>query len=366
MTSPNFSDRRRRLIEKIGLDAQHAILVSDPTNVSYLTGFRGDSSLLLLERDRQTILSDGRYTVQLAEECPDVDALIRLQTESLANLLARTINSRNITQIAFEASHLTIATLRTYSKDTHAKWVEYSGAVESLRMIKDEFELSAIKKAIAVAESAFVELLAQPIMGRTEREIANELEYILRKAGASKSSFQIIVGAGPTSALPHAIPGELRARPDQVLLIDWGALVDGYVSDLTRVLMVEPDDTYRKLHPIVDAARQAGIKALKAGVKASEIDHAVRQTIVEAGYGQYFNHGTGHGFGMAVHEQPFFRYDSDLVLRPGMVVTIEPGIYIPEWGGIRLEDDLLVTETGSELLSSLPRQIADHPTFSIR
>jgi Xaa-Pro aminopeptidase len=349
--------RLRRSFDAAGIDA---LIVSSPTNVSYLTGFTGEDSVLLITADRAVVVSDGRFSVQLAQECPDLEAVIRAIGEPLPKAVGELVKSQGPLRWGFESQATTVAEfdkLREVAEGVVL--VPKQGLVERLRMIKDEGEIAAIREAVAVAERAFLDLRGWLRLGVTEKAAADFLESALRAQGASAASFAPIVAVGPRAALPHARPTpDATLGPDDLILIDWGARGPGYVSDLTRVVTtgkVTPE--FEAVYRAVLEAQAQAIAAIRPGVEARSIDLAARSVLEGAGFGPHFNHSVGHGIGRDVHESPMLRHVSEVVLEPGMVVTVEPGAYFPEWGGVRIEDDVLVTADGAEVLSSLPRSL---------
>jgi len=240
---------------------------------------------------------------------------------------------------------------------TEADFPDASDVVSSLRVRKDAEEVAAMRKAVKVAQSALEATIPLIKVGMTEKELASELVVqLLRHGSQSEMPFAPIVSAGPNSANPHASPSDRKIRPGDLLVVDWGAAVDGYISDLTRTLAVgEVEAEYREIHQIVLEANAAGRAAGKPGVPCANIDIAARTVIEKAGYGRYFTHRTGHGIGMEGHEDPYMRGDNMQVLEPGMAYTVEPGIYLPERNGVRIEDNVVITETGAECLSDMPR-----------
>jgi Xaa-Pro aminopeptidase len=235
--------------------------------------------------------------------------------------------------------------------------VRTEGMVEDLRAIKDKGEIDEIRQAIWYAERGFEILRASLRPEQTEREIANQLEFNLRKLGAKACAFPPVVGVGPRAALPHGRPSDVRVGESDHLLVDWGAWGRLYRSDLTRVLITARiSPKLQRMYGVVLKAQEAAIKAIRPGVVGKNVDAVARSIIADAGFGRFFGHGLGHGIGLDVHEAPSLKPISEVVLRPGMIVTVEPGIYLPDFGGVRLEDDVLVTKDGHEVLSSLPKQ----------
>jgi Xaa-Pro aminopeptidase len=351
-------DRLRKAFKKEGVDA---LLVTDFTNVTYLTGFTGDDSFLLVRRDGEIVLSDPRYTTQLGEECPGVDLLIRPPGVSMLQAVLKAVRAAKISRLGIEADSMTVG-LRDQldAKLPKVELVSTSGLVEQLRLIKDKDEIARLRVAIWQAEKAFGVLrsLLRPDM--TEKEAADELEHQFRLFGAKDAAFPSIVAVGPRGALPHAVPTKKRIADDDFVLIDWGANEGLYRSDLTRVLVTgKISPKFERIYRIVLEAQIRAIAAVRPGVVAHEVDNVARAYITKAGFGRRFRHGLGHGLGLMVHENPRLAVKNQTVLRPGMVVTVEPGIYLPQWGGIRIEDDVLVTRSGHEVLTHLPKRLED-------
>ena len=347
-------DRLASMIEKLGLQG---MLVTNPTNVRYLTGFTGDSTYLLLNSSLTLLISDGRYTQQLQEECPGVELYIRPAGQKLPAAAISQIQKTGWKSIGCEAVHLTIFEFEMYRAGLPSvHWNALGDAVEQLRMIKDESEILAIQHSIQVAEHSFTRFKQYLRPGDSELALYHRMEMLLRDGGAEQGSFPAIIAAGPRAALPHAPPTRQIIAEQELLLVDWGARTDGYVSDLTRTLPLHKNITSR-LRPIYDAVRvahEAAAAAIKPGIPGSAIDVAARTEIEARGFAPY-SHGLGHGIGLDVHEAPQMRLGVETILQPGMVVTIEPGIYLPEWGGVRIEDNYLITPGGAQRLSTLPR-----------
>lgn len=351
-------DRLRRLVGKTKADA---ILVTDFTNVTYLTGFTGDDSYLLVTPTDEIVLSDPRYTQQLAEECPGVDVAIRPTGTALIDTVTKAIRTAKIRNSAIEANSMTVAFCAELSERLpNVEIVSTSNLVEQLREIKDKQEVAAIREAIEIAERAFAVVRASLRPERTEKEIAYELENQIRLFGGTQCSFTPIVGVGPRGALPHATLSDHKIGESAFVLIDWGAKGHLYVSDLTRVLVTgRIPPKLERIYGVVYRAQQAGIAAIRPGVAMKEVDATARKVIEDAGFGKRFEHGLGHGIGLQIHEEPRLAANQERELKAGMVVTVEPGIYLPGWGGVRIEDDVLVTRTGHEVLSTIPTDFGD-------
>jgi Xaa-Pro aminopeptidase len=351
-------DRLRRALKKAGADA---LLVTNFTNVTYLTGFTGDDSYLLVRRDGEVMLSDFRYAIQLAEECPRLDVAIRSQKVAMLSLVARTIRAAKVSRLGVEAESMTIALRDKIAKKLpKLEVVATSGLVERLRQVKDKEEIARIRDAIWQAEKAFGVLRATVRPDQTEKQVADELEHQMRLFGSRNRGFQSIIAVGSRAALPHAVPSERRVGESDFILVDWGADEGLYRSDLTRVLVTgKISPKFERIYKVVLQAQTKAIAAIRPGVLCREVDRVARGVIAKAGFGRNFGHGLGHGLGLEVHEAPRLASKIETVLRPGMVVTVEPGIYIPNWGGVRIEDDVLVTRGGHEVLTTAPRRLEE-------
>lgn len=334
-----------------------ALLVVQPVDIRYLTGFVGDDSWALVRaRSRQAhMLSDFRFQEQIEREAPQVAAIIR--RKSLADELKKLADRLRLRCIGLQAQHVTLAQRRQLVKALGAAALkEVDDGLVMQRAVKDAAETRTITRAIRIAQEAFTATLATLAPGQTEQQVAARLEYEMRCRGASGASFPVIVAADADASLPHAIPGKRKIRKGGAILFDWGARVDGYCSDLTRVVALgRMPKRIAEIYDIVLEAQAAAIAAIAPGRPLKEIDKVARDIITRAGYGKQFGHSLGHGIGLEIHEQPTLASRAAGELRPGHVVTVEPGIYLPGVGGVRIEDDVLVTERGCRVLSSLPR-----------
>lgn len=367
-----FLDRRHRLAPCFASESLDALLISNPNNVSYLTGFSGEASWLIVGHESTLLVTDGRFTQQLAEECPGLELHVRPPSQTVPDAVAEVLNKLGLRSVGFETS-LTVAEFETITKATPTiMWKGGGNRVEELRMVKDATEIEQIREAIHMAERAFAMFRAMLRETDSEKDLCDALEGYIRRAGGKCGSFPSIVAAGARAALPHAPPTKKAVADAELLLVDWGASGPFYKSDLTRILVPSKnssrhgksrpekrDDKLREIYAVVLRAQEQALRAVRAGVKASDVDNAARSVVAEAGYGEHFNHGLGHGIGLQVHEAPLLKPGSEVVLKAGVVVTIEPGIYLPQWGGIRIEDDVLVTEDGCEVLSSVPKQLEE-------
>ncbi len=359
MATDRFQSRRNRLVRKLRKTNADVMLVTYEPNVTYLTGFSGDSSYLLLAKDLAVMVSDSRYTTQIQEECPGLEARIRKTAETILDTALKLARKQKIKKLAVEADTLAVSLWQRLGEQIPLQ--PTSGLVEELRMVKDADEIAEIRRAIDQAERGFGFLQAGLQDTMTELNVAHDLEHAMRRFGAEKAAFEIIAAVGDRAALPHARPGRRPVSSAEFLLIDWGAhSLGGYKSDLTRMLVTGKIlPKLKKLYEVVLKAQEAGIAAIGPGVASRDVDRAARSVIERAGYGKQFGHGLGHGFGLEIHEHPRLSPVTKTRLSPGMVITIEPGIYLPGWGGIRIEDDVLVTRDGCEVLTSLPKQFAD-------
>jgi Xaa-Pro aminopeptidase len=351
-------DRLRKAFRKAGVDA---LLVTDFTNVTYLTGFTGDDSYLLVRGDGETLLSDPRYTTQLGEECPGVDLHIRPPGKTMIQSVARVVRAARIGRLGIEGDAMTVG-LRDRIAAMLAKTeiVATSGLVEKLRQIKDQEEVARLRTAVWQAEKAFSVLRSTLRPEMTEKEAADELEHQFRLFGAKDAAFPTIVAVGPRAALPHATPTKKCIGEGDFVLVDWGASEGLYRSDLTRVLVTgRISPKFERIYQIVLEGQLRAIAAIRPGVLAHDVDNVARTVIAKAGFDRRFRHGLGHGLGLLVHEAPRLAVKNPTILKPGMVVTVEPGIYLPGWGGVRIEDDVLVTRTGHEVLTHVPKRLED-------
>ena len=352
--------RRRSAVRKASAEKVDALLISRPEDVSYLSGFSGDDSLLLLAGSWVCLLTDGRFGEQAGRESGEIDVHVR--KAGMPEALAKLLKGRRVRRIGVQGGHMTVGQLDSFVKACPGKrFKPVADPVGSLRMVKDDAEVRAIRKAIAVGERAFKELLATGAghwIGRSERDLAAELEYRMRLAGADGPAFGTILAAGAHGSNCHYRPDSTRVRANQPVLIDWGARVGGYCSDLTRVVFVgKIPPKLGEMYEVVRRAQAAAIGSIRPGRRGSAIDAVARKVIADAGYGEQFVHSLGHGLGRQVHEAPGLGRKVKSLLRAGMVVTVEPGIYVPGLGGIRIEDDVLVTPGGCRRLTSLPRTI---------
>jgi Xaa-Pro aminopeptidase len=349
-----LSGRRDRVLEGLG-DEAAALLVTDPLNVRYLTGFTGSNGQLLLN-PKPVFFTDGRYEEQSATEVPDLERVVYTGTTKFSDCLSVALGDQGVTSLAVEASHMTLATHdRLHEVLAGVDFVMKTDLVEKVRVRKDADEIAAIHRAQRIAESALTQVLAE-WDGGTETELALAIEWAMRTGGAEAVSFDVIVASGAHAALPHATPRAERIDLDGVLLIDMGAKADGYCSDMTRTYLgARAPAEIVSAHQSVCAALAAACDAVRPGGKAADVDRAARERLEADGLADRFVHSTGHGVGLNIHEGPSLTSTAEDVLEPGMVVTVEPGVYLPGIGGVRVEDLFVVTDDGADNLTTLDR-----------
>jgi Xaa-Pro aminopeptidase len=360
----DVADRAARLRSRLSGVPCDALLVTNLTNVRYLTGFTGSAALLLLPADEAAELvfvTDGRYrdqaTTELATAGVEARTVVGLEEDARRRALADAV--AGMARLGLESEDVTWAQKRRFDKDWFAdtKPVPTVGLVEWLRLVKDAGEVARIEAACAMADAALASVRHRLGEGATEAEVALELEWQMRRLGAEGPSFETIVASGPNAAMPHHRAGARRIVEGDLIVLDFGALVDGYHSDMTRTVMVgEPSATQSRMIEVVREAQAAGVAAVKAGAEARAVDDACRSIIRDAGWGDAFLHATGHGVGLDIHEPPRVARTADDMLADGHVVTVEPGVYLAEHGGVRIEDTVVVTSEGCRTLTRAPKE----------
>jgi len=347
--------RVRALQGRVRRSAADALLITNPPDIRYLTGFAGDDSWLLVRQRAATVhvLSDFRFEEQIQRSAPHVATVIRKRT--LAEALASLCRRLRVERVALQADHVTLAQRRALVKRIGARnLVTVNDGLLDQRAVKGPEEIAAISRAIRIQEQAFRKTLAHIKPGRTEVQIAAHLEYQMRRLGSQGASFPTVVAVGSNASLPHAVSGGRKVRNGSLVLIDWGATFKGYCGDLTRTIAVgRMSPKMKRVYSLVLKAQRAAIDAVAPGKTLAEIDTVARNIIEDAGYGAQFGHSLGHGIGLSVHEQPVLAKRAKGVLEPGNIVTVEPGIYLPGSMGVRIEDDVLVTQRGRRVLSKL-------------
>ncbi|NMM61386.1 aminopeptidase P family protein [Clostridium sp. P21] len=353
-----FKKRIGELRKLMNAKSMDAVLLVGDYNRNYLSGFTGDESFSVITKDKTFFITDSRFTEQAKQQVKDYEVIEYNKGTSFQDFLGELVKNNNIKTLGFEEDVLSFATYNLYKSKVQCELVPMKGMVEQIRVIKDESELKLIKKAAEIADKAFDHMLKFIKVGMTEREIGLELEFYMKKLGATDLSFPSIVASGVRSSLPHGQATEKVVNKGEFLTLDYGCIYREYCSDMTRTIVIgEPSEKMIKVYNTVLEAQERALKAYKPGVSAIDVDETARGYIREKGYGDYFGHGLGHGVGRQIHEAPSVGYRSTEILKPGMIVTDEPGIYIPGFGGVRIEDLLVITENGSETLSKSPKQL---------
>jgi Xaa-Pro aminopeptidase len=346
-------EKLRSRFSELGIDG---MLITNSYNRRYMTGFTGTAGVALVAQTKAVFITDFRYVEQAAKQVQGYEII--QHTGLIVDEVAKQAAALGIKKLGFEQDDLSYATYKAYEKAVDAEFIPVSGVVEKLRLIKSDSEIKILKEAAEIADAAFKHILDFIRPGVKEMDVANELEFFMRKNGATSSSFDIIVASGYRSALPHGVATDKVIEKGEFVTLDFGAYYKGYCSDITRTVAVgEVSDELKKIYQIVLEAQLRGMAGIKPGMTGREADALTRDYIKEQGYGEYFGHSTGHGLGMEVHEGPALSVRSDTVLEPGMVVTVEPGIYIAGLGGVRIEDDTVVTKDGNQSLTHSPKDL---------
>ena len=335
-----------------------ALLVTSLTNIRWLTGFTGSSAFLLVTPDGPTLITDGRYGDQAREQAgaAGVDTRIAIGSTRAAQVAHLGATVGITTRLGFEAAHISVAEHASLSAAVDARWVPTSGVIEALRRTKDQGELDRMAHAAAIADHALAATLADLASEPTEIEFRDALEAAMRARGAQAPSFDTIIAAGANAAMPHHHPDDTRITEGMTVVIDFGALFEGYHSDMTRTFTIgDPSQMQAEVYAVVLAAQTAGVAAIAPGSGGRSIDDFCRQHIAAAGWGEWFNHGTGHGVGLQIHESPWLTQSFDDTLQLADVVTVEPGVYRRDFGGVRIEDMVVVTTDGCQPLTKTPK-----------
>lgn len=350
--------RLSRLQARLAKERVDCLLIASPANLRYLTGFTGSAGLLIVEERGATFYTDGRYTLQAAEEVKSA-RLVAARRGALEAVLGRLRRSRH-RRIGFETG-LGYQQYQRLVEELGSKRLRpVRSAVEDLRLVKDEREIAAVKASVELNSKVFDDVLPLVRVGLAERDLAAEIEFRMRRRGAEKPAFETIVAGGPRSALPHARPTARPLGKNEFLLLDLGAILDGYVSDMTRtVFLGSANGPARSLYSTVQEAQQKAREAVRAGVSCAAVDRAARHPIASRGWGKFFPHSTGHGVGIEIHEMPRIAAREKTILPAGALVTIEPGVYLPGLGGVRIEDVVVVREGGAEVLTPTPRELLE-------
>ena len=346
-------EQLRGMFKEFDIDG---MLITNEKNRRYMTGFTGTAGVVLISLTDAKFVTDFRYVEQASKQVSGYE--IVQHKGPIIEEIAKLVEELGIKKLGFEEDHLTVGTYTSYKQKLTSQLIPISGIVEKLRLIKSESELQILKEAAKIADEAFNHIISFIRPGIKEVDVANELEFFMRKNGATSSSFDIIVASGYRSALPHGVASDKFIQKGELVTLDFGAYYKGYCSDITRTVAVgEPEDELKKIYDIVLEAQLRGMREIKAGMTGKEADALTRDYITEKGYSQYFGHSTGHGIGLDVHEGPALSYKSTTVLQPGMVVTVEPGIYLKGLGGVRIEDDTVITDHGNKSLTHAPKEL---------
>lgn len=340
-------------LQKYNIDA---VLITSPYNLRYASGFTGSTGLSVITKDKAFFVTDFRYTEQAAEQAKGYEVI--QNKGPIYDEVAKIVEKEKINTLGFEKNFITFSTYQILKTTLDCELEPIAGLVEALREIKDSDEVALIQKAIHITESAFEHILEYIKPGQTEIQVANELDFYMREKGASGVSFDTIVASGVRSAMPHGVASEKEIEMGDLITIDFGCYYKGYVSDMTRTFAVgDPGEELKKIHQIVLDANLKVTEAAIAGVTGAELDSIARDYITEKGYGDAFGHSTGHGIGLEVHEGPGINFRNEEKLVEGNVITNEPGIYLHGIGGVRIEDDLLITKNGNRNLMSCSKEL---------
>ncbi|RKQ37766.1 M24 family metallopeptidase [Oceanobacillus halophilus] len=332
------------------------ILITSPYNRRYITGFTGTAGAAIISKDDSRFITDFRYTEQATAQAEGFKIIEHSNT--LENELKIQLKDMNIKRLGFEKDHVTYGVYQAYKDSFDVELIPVSGIIEEIRLIKSDEELGILKQAAKIVDDAFEHIQSFIKPGVKEIDISNELEFFMRRQGATSSSFDTIVASGYRSALPHGVASDKEIQSGELVTLDFGALYKGYCSDTTRTVAVgDISDQLKDIYYTVLEANQRGVNGIKPGLTGKEADALTRDYIEDKGYGKYFGHSTGHGIGLEVHEGPGLSKRSDVKLKPGMVVTVEPGIYIAGVGGCRIEDDIVITENGNERLTFASKEL---------
>jgi Xaa-Pro aminopeptidase len=348
----------RGKLKEAGLDG---ILLVNDSNIRYVSDFTGSDSYVVVTAQDNAFITDSRYTEQAESQCKDFRVIRWGAPASLVETVKEVCEKNNVKKLAFESNKLLYSMFESLSKGLEGiELVPTQDIVEDIRCIKDEEEIECLRKAAAIADEAFTEILKVIKVGMTEKDIERELQYLIKKKGAEDISFPSIVASGKRSSLPHAIPSDKVIEEGDFITLDFGATYGGYHSDMTRTIIVGcGDEKQKEIYRIVKEAQEAGSRAVKAGVKGNVPDAAARGHIAQAGYGAFFGHGLGHGVGLDIHEGPGLSAKGEKLLAAGNAVTVEPGIYLPDWGGVRIEDTVIIREGHIEVITKSTKELIE-------
>ncbi len=354
-TQSNKNTRTKRVWSEQVNPKVEAILATGREDIRYITGFSGSEALLLLTRDRGFLVVDSRYTNQARSECVGV---VVVESNDRIGEISRVASRAGVKRVGFEPRQLTFFQHEELKKKGDIEWMPLADGLDEIRQKKDLGEKRLLKKAAKISSNAFLDILGEIKAGIEERAVSLLLEFQIRKNGAEATPFPFIVASGKRGSLPHGLASGKKIRRGEFVTVDFGAVYEGYCSDETCTVVVgKPTKKQKSVYQVVKDAHEKAISRIRPGVRKKNIDRAARGVIEKAGLGKYFGHGTGHGVGLAVHEEPRIAPRQKGVIEAGMVFTIEPGVYIPGWGGVRIEDMVWVTRDGCELMSSVPKKL---------
>jgi Xaa-Pro aminopeptidase len=352
-----MNSRLQRLQAVFEQHQLQALLVTKPENRLYLSGFTGSAGALVLTREQSVLFTDFRYIEQATKQAPEFEILRHGQDfwESLTAWL----KSQEIERLGFESDFLTVEFYKKLKRMV-PQITLCPVKLDELRSVKDESEQALLIKAVQIADQAFQRILPAIKVGVTELDVAVELEYHMRQLGSAKPAFDTIAASGIRGSLPHGLASSREIQRGDFVTLDFGAVYEGYHSDMTRTVCVgKASDKQKKIYQIVLAAQLAGVAAVKSGIVCSEVDAVARRVITDAGYGEFFGHGLGHSVGLAIHEEPRFSPTCATVLEKHMVLSVEPGIYLPDFGGVRIEDLVVVSDTGCKVLTASSKELIE-------
>lgn len=350
-----FKKRIEELQKSMARDFQ-ALLVTNLHNIRYMCGFSGSCGTLLITRKEAVFFTDFRYQQQSAKEIGSAAEIVIFKNNLLETLFAR-VKTARIKKLAVEKS-MSLNQFLTYKEFFKGELIPVGGLIEELRRLKDDSEVKSLKKAFAIADKSFAELMKVIKPGMSEAQVAAHLEFFMKSNGSSAPSFSTIIASGPNSSCPHAQPSDHKLKKGEMVKIDFGAVYDGYHSDMTRTIFLgKATDKFKKIYSIVLEAQEKAIAAIKVGKVCRDIDAVARKVIEDAGYKENFGHGLGHALGLEVHEAPSLSPKCEDKIKAGVAFTVEPGIYLPGWGGIRIEDVFLVKEKGLLKFTNTPNSL---------
>jgi Xaa-Pro aminopeptidase len=356
MSEQIFTQRQNNLKNKLAEMGVDGILLTNLTSIRYLCGFSGSAASCLITTDGSYFISDGRYDVQSKNQVKGLERFIDFGTH--LSIIEKNNLIQNGLKLGFEGDHTSVSQFKAMQDVfSNVNWESTSMLMENLQAIKDQSELAAIRTAVEITDAIYEEIIPMLKVGTTEKDVAIQLVTRYRQESDGEAYSPIVAG-GPNSALPHAVPGDRPFEKGDFIVIDAAAKFSGYHADMTRTPVVgEATDKHREIYNTVKDAQQAGCDAAKAGMTCKEVDKVTRDYITEKGYGKYFNHGTGHGLGLEIHTEPRMSQLSTQTLETNNVVTIEPGIYLEGWGGVRIEDDVIIHEEGCEVLNKTTKEL---------